>query len=59
VRVGWPGGECVFAAGARIHTENSYKTTPTALASLLRAVGFASIDLYTDPADRFVLALAQ
>jgi dimethylhistidine N-methyltransferase len=59
VRVGWPGGERVFSAGARIHTENSYKTTPTALASLLRTAGFASVDLYTDPADRFALALAQ
>ncbi len=59
VRVGWPGGERAFAAGARIHTENSYKTTPTALASLLRAAGFASVNLYTDPADRFALALAQ
>jgi dimethylhistidine N-methyltransferase len=59
VRVGWPGGGRVFAAGARIHTENSYKSTPAALASLLHAAGFGSVHLYTDTADRFALALAQ
>ena len=34
LRVCWPGGERHFAAGARIHTENSYKTTPAALSEL-------------------------
>lgn len=59
VRVCWPGGERRFAAGARIHTENSYKTTPDALTALLRAAGFGSVHLYTDPAGRFALALAR
>jgi len=59
VQVRWPGGGRDFAAGARIHTENSYKTTPARLAELLRAAGFADVNLYTDPAGRFALALAQ
>ena len=59
LRVCWPGGERRFAAGARIHTENSYKTTPAGLSELLRAAGFGSVRLYTDPADRFALALVQ
>jgi L-histidine Nalpha-methyltransferase len=59
LRVCWPGGERRFAAGARIHTENSYKTTPTALSALLRAAGFTGVRLYTDPAERFALALAR
>ena len=59
LRVCWPGGERHFAAGERIHTENSYKTTPTALSGLLRAAGFADVRLYTDPAERFALALAR
>ena len=58
VHVGWPGGGRTFAAGERVHTENSYKTTPAALVSLLRAAGFTRVDVYTDPADRFALALA-
>ena len=59
LQVRWPGGGRDFAAGARIHTENSYKTTPLALTELLRAAGFADINLYMDPAKRFALALAQ
>jgi dimethylhistidine N-methyltransferase len=59
VRVGWPGGERRFAAGGRIHTENSYKTTPEALPALLRTAGFGDVRLYTDPAERFALALAR
>ncbi len=59
LHVRWPGGERHFAAGARIHTENSYKSTPSALSDLLHAAGFARVSLYTDPAERFALALAQ
>jgi dimethylhistidine N-methyltransferase len=59
LQVRWPGGGRDFVAGARIHTENSYKTTPTALSELLCAAGFAKVSLYTDPAERFALALAQ
>ena len=57
--VHWPGGERRFGAGERIHTENSYKLTLTALSDLLLAAGFASVRTYTDPADRFAIALAR
>jgi dimethylhistidine N-methyltransferase len=59
VQVRWPGGGRRFAAGERLHTENSYKTTPARLSDLLRAAGFADVNLYMDPAERFALALAQ
>jgi uncharacterized SAM-dependent methyltransferase len=59
LQVCWPCGERRFAAGTRIHTENSYKTTPAALSATLRAAGFDQVRLYTDPADRFALALAR
>ena len=57
--VHWPGGERRFDAGDRIHTENSYKLTLTGLSGLLRSAGFASVRTYTDPADRFAIALAR
>lgn len=47
-RVGWPGGERVFAAGERVHTENSYKWTPDAFAALLRQAGFGPAQHWTD-----------
>jgi L-histidine Nalpha-methyltransferase len=58
VTVTWPGAERRFAEGERIHTENSYKYTLPGLSALLRAAGYATVRTYTDPADRFALALA-
>jgi len=46
--VAWPGGERRFAAGERIHTENSYKYTVEGFASLLRDAGFRSPQAWTD-----------
>jgi L-histidine N-alpha-methyltransferase len=46
--VRWPGGERVFAAGERIHTENSYKYEVEAFAALLRDAGFAPERRWTD-----------
>ncbi len=46
--VGWPGGERVFAAGERIHTENSYKWTPEAFEELLGEAGFGPAQHWTD-----------
>ena len=46
--VDWPGGERVFAAGERIHTENSYKWTPDTFAALLGQAGFGSAQHWTD-----------
>jgi dimethylhistidine N-methyltransferase len=59
VTVTWPGAERRFEAGERIHTENSYKYTRAGLSSLLRAAGYATSRLYTDPAERFAVVLAQ
>lgn len=42
VTVRWPGGQRSFAAGERIHTENSYKWTVTAFEALLREAGFGA-----------------
>jgi dimethylhistidine N-methyltransferase len=45
----WPGGRRAFAAGERIHTENSYKWEPAAFADLLRQAGFGTPVHWTDP----------
>jgi len=46
--VSWPGGARRFAAGERIHTENSCKYTIERFTTLLAAAGFAEIRLWTD-----------
>jgi dimethylhistidine N-methyltransferase len=51
VRVAWPGGARDFAAGERIHTENSCKYTVDDFAALLREAGFSEPHHWTD-ADR-------
>lgn len=56
--VRWPGGERTFAAGERIHTENSYKWTLEAFAGLLREAGFREPRHWTDERGRFALFLA-
>ena len=48
VHLGWPGGERRFAAGERIHTENSCKYTASGFASLLRDAGFRNPQAWTD-----------
>ena len=52
-RVAWPGGERAFAAGERIHTENSYKTTLPAFRALLERAGFGEVHHWTDAQDWF------
>ncbi|HQR19382.1 MAG TPA: L-histidine N(alpha)-methyltransferase [Burkholderiaceae bacterium] len=59
VTVTWPGGRRRFAAGERIHTENSYKYTLPGLSALLGSAGYSAAQTYTDPANRFALVLAQ
>ena len=56
--VRWPGGERRFAAGERIHTENSYKWTPAGFAALLREAGFSGVQHWTDPQGWFGVYLA-
>ncbi|MGE0331223.1 MAG: L-histidine N(alpha)-methyltransferase [Ramlibacter sp.] len=53
--VRWPGGKRAFAAGERIHTENSYKWTLPRFAQLLQDAGFASHRHWTDDDARFAV----
>jgi dimethylhistidine N-methyltransferase len=46
--VHWDGGAYVFSAGARLHTESSYKWEPAAFETLLRAAGFGVPQHWTD-----------
>lgn len=48
IDVSWPGTHRRFAAGERIHTENSCKYTPEAFAELLVAAGFEAPRRWTD-----------
>ena len=57
--VRWPGGSRRFAAGERIHTENSYKyALPTFTAMLARA-GFARTQVWTDEQQWFAVLHAR
>ncbi|MBC8119954.1 MAG: L-histidine N(alpha)-methyltransferase [Burkholderiaceae bacterium] len=56
--VRWHGFERSFTAGERIHTENSHKYTPESIRQILRLAGFARVNLYTDDACGFAVALA-
>ena len=53
--VRWPGAERRFAAGERIHTENSYKYTVDGFAALLRDAGFRNPQAWSDPQGWFTL----
>jgi dimethylhistidine N-methyltransferase len=55
----WPGATRRFAAGNRIHTENSYKYTPQQLQSMLERAGYDGVRLYLDDASGFAVALAS
>ena len=56
--VRWRGGERAFAAGERIHTENSYKWTLDGFTALLRAAGFDQPRVWTDDRGWFALFVA-
>jgi dimethylhistidine N-methyltransferase len=56
--VRWPGAERAFAAGERIHTENSYKWTVDGFAALLGEAGFAAPRHWTDERGWFALFVA-
>jgi dimethylhistidine N-methyltransferase len=55
VDVRWPGGERHFAAGERIHTENSYKWQQADFAQLLQSAGFARTQAWTDERGWFAI----
>jgi dimethylhistidine N-methyltransferase len=59
VAVRWPGGERRFAAGERIHTENSYKWRPDDFADLLAAAGFRHPRAWRDGRDWFAVFAAE
>jgi dimethylhistidine N-methyltransferase len=55
IDVTWPGGGRSFAAGERIHTENSCKYTASDFADLLVRAGFDAPRRWADPADWFAV----
>ena len=42
-----------FAAGETLHTENSYKYTPSGFCGLADECGFAAVAMWRDPAQLF------
>ena len=48
-----------FAEGETIHTENSYKFTPAAIAGLLSDAGFTPTRTFTDAENLFAVTLAE
>jgi dimethylhistidine N-methyltransferase len=56
--VHWRGGARRFAAGERIHTENSYKWTLPGFEALLREAGWQPLEHRTDAHGGFALCLA-
>ncbi|AEI77915.1 hypothetical protein CNE_1c25990 [Cupriavidus necator N-1] len=59
VRVQWQGGARQFAAGERIHTEDSYKYRPEDFTLLLEAAGFDDPVYWTDPSGWFAVFHAR
>jgi dimethylhistidine N-methyltransferase len=53
-----PGATRTFAAGERIHTENSYKYSPAQFTGMLNDAGFRSVRLWQDAARDFVVFYA-
>jgi L-histidine N-alpha-methyltransferase len=59
LEVRWPGGGRRFAAGERIHTENSYKYTLASFGALLAAAGYGALRSWTDQRGWFAMFLAR
>ena len=57
--VRWPGGGRAFAAGERLHTENSYKYTVESFAALLAQAGFARSRCWTAADGGFAVYWAE
>lgn len=57
--VRWPGGGRDFAAGERIHTENSYKYRQADAIGLLEQAGFEATRVWSDPQCPFAVIHAQ
>jgi uncharacterized SAM-dependent methyltransferase len=59
VMLHWPAGQRRFAAGERIHTENSYKWRVDDFAGLLQEAGFSASRHWIDERGWFAVFLAQ
>ena len=59
VTVQWPGASRTFAAGERIHTENSYKYSIERFYDLLGQAGFSQMCAWTDPEQWFAVIHAR
>ncbi|WP_390887873.1 L-histidine N(alpha)-methyltransferase [Comamonas antarctica] len=59
LQVRWPGGARAFAAGERIHTENSYKYPLPLFMQMLTQAGFKTTRAWTDDNDWFAVIHAQ
>ena len=57
--VRWNGAQRRFAAGERIHTENSYKYAPADFEALLRRAGFTSVRRWSSPDGGYNVFFAQ
>ncbi|MFT3822075.1 MAG: L-histidine N(alpha)-methyltransferase [Rubrivivax sp.] len=57
--VRWPGHQRRFAAGERLHTENSYKWTPAAFQALLQAAGWREVRAWQDERGWFGVFFAR
>lgn len=57
--VRWRGAQRQFRQGESIHTENSYKYTPSQFDALLREAGFSRRQQWRDAQDWFAVFLAQ
>ncbi len=57
--VRFDGGQRAFAAGERIHTENSYKWRRGDFEALLRDAGFTRVQTWTDTQGWYAVMLAQ
>jgi uncharacterized SAM-dependent methyltransferase len=57
--VSWPGGERRFAAGERVHTENSYKWQRADFEALLRDAGWRQVQSFADQRNWFALMVGR
>ena len=57
--VTWPGGGRLFAQGAQIHTENSYKYSRATIFDLLRRNGFGEVRCWSDADNRYLVCHAR
>lgn len=58
-QVSWEGGQRLFAAGERIHTENSYKYREQDFLAMLSKAGFGQARVWTDPQHWFAVIHAR